>query len=74
MTTDSIRVWLLTSHSLAYAEMRLILANMIYNFDLTLADESKDWIAKQKAYPLWARGPLQVFVEPVFGQMGRQAV
>jgi hypothetical protein len=58
---------MLTFYSLAYAEMRLILANMIYHFDLTLADESRDWIAKQKAYPLWARGQLQVFVEPVFG-------
>ncbi|KAK0646814.1 isotrichodermin C-15 hydroxylase [Cercophora newfieldiana] len=52
--------------NLAYAEMRLIIANMIFNFDLTLADESKGWIEKQGAYPLWEKGPLQVFVEPVF--------
>ncbi|KAK3342210.1 putative cytochrome P450 [Lasiosphaeria hispida] len=51
--------------NLAYAEMRLILANLIYNFDLSLADESKGWIEKQRAYPLWARGPLHAFVEPV---------
>lgn len=60
-------IFLTRCDSLAYAEMRLILANMIYNFDLTLADESKGWIEKQRAYPLWARGPLEVLVEPVFG-------
>jgi len=46
--------------------MRLILANMIYNFDLSLSEESKGWIEGQRAYPLWGRGPLHVFVEPVF--------
>ena len=46
--------------------MRLILANMIYNFDLTLAEESKTWLEKQRAYPLWLKGPLYIHVEPVF--------
>jgi len=45
--------------------MRLILANIVYSFDLALADESKDWIKKQGAYPLWAKAPLCVFAEPV---------
>lgn len=44
--------------------MRLILANLIYSFDLKLVDESKEWIEKQRAYPLWARAPLYVYVEP----------
>jgi len=52
------------TNSLAYAEMRLILANLIYAFDLTLADESKGWIENQRAYPLWKRGPLYVYAEP----------
>ncbi|KAK6067808.1 cytochrome P450 (isotrichodermin C-15 hydroxylase) [Seiridium cupressi] len=38
--------------NLAYAEMRLILARIIYDFDLKLADESKEWINRQKAFPL----------------------
>ena len=54
-------------NSLAYAEMRLVLANMVYNFDLDLATESKGWAEKQRAYPLWKRGPLKVFVEPLSG-------
>ncbi|KFX86931.1 hypothetical protein O988_09454, partial [Pseudogymnoascus sp. VKM F-3808] len=29
--------------SLAYAEMRLILARLLWNFDLKLVDDSKDW-------------------------------
>ncbi|KXX75958.1 Isotrichodermin C-15 hydroxylase [Madurella mycetomatis] len=51
--------------NLAYAEMRLILANMIYHFDLKLADESKGWIDRQKAYPLWVKGPLDVYISPL---------
>ena len=45
--------------------MRLVLANMVYNFDLELATESKGWAEKQRAYLLWERGPLKVFVKPV---------
>jgi cytochrome P450 len=40
------------SSSLAYAEMRLILARIIYDFDLKLAEDSKNWIERQKAFPL----------------------
>lgn len=56
--------WLLGDSSLAYAEMRLILASLIYSFDLSLADESKGWMENQKAHLLWVRGPLYVSVEP----------
>ncbi|KAI0401406.1 isotrichodermin C-15 hydroxylase [Xylaria palmicola] len=51
--------------NLAYFEMRIILARVIFDFDLKLADESKDWIAKQKSYQLWDRIPLQVHLTPV---------
>ncbi|GAP90980.1 putative isotrichodermin C-15 hydroxylase [Rosellinia necatrix] len=50
--------------NLAYAEMRLILARVIYDFDLRMADESKDWIERQKAYTLWDRVPLNVYLTP----------
>lgn len=49
--------------SLAYAEMRIILARLIYDFDLTLADDSKHWIERQKAFPLWNRIPLNVYLK-----------
>ncbi|TGJ86836.1 hypothetical protein E0Z10_g1936 [Xylaria hypoxylon] len=51
--------------NLAYAEMRIILARVIFDFDLKIADESKDWIEKQKAFVLWARIPLKAYLKPV---------
>lgn len=51
--------------NLAYAEMRLILARIIFDFDLKLADDSKNWIERQKAFPLWDRVPLNVYVTPL---------
>ncbi|KAI1849772.1 hypothetical protein JX265_008110 [Neoarthrinium moseri] len=50
--------------NLAYAEMRLILAKIIYNFDLTLADESRNWLEGQKAYILWEKPALDVYLTP----------
>ncbi len=51
--------------SLAYAEMRLILARIIHEFDIELADDSKDWTGRQKAFALWDRIPLNVYLTPV---------
>jgi len=45
--------------------MRLILARIIFDFDLRLADDSKDWIDRQRSYPLWDRIPLNVYLSPV---------
>lgn len=33
----------LTTDSLAYTEMRFILARMIWNFDFQIAEESRNW-------------------------------
>lgn len=43
--------------NLAYNEMRLILARMLWNFDFRLCEESNEWY-KQKSYTLWEKGPL----------------
>ncbi|KAK5651518.1 hypothetical protein OQA88_11972 [Cercophora sp. LCS_1] len=51
--------------NLAYAEMRLILARIIYDFDLRIADNSTNWIDAQKTYTLWDRVPLNVYLTPV---------
>lgn len=51
--------------NLAYAEMRLILARIVYDFDLRLADDSRNWVERQKAYTLWDRIPLNVYLTPV---------
>ncbi|KAB5586234.1 cytochrome P450 [Coniochaeta sp. 2T2.1] len=49
--------------NLAYAEMRLILAKVLYNFDMELADKDVDWL-NQKAYTLWSKPPLNVYLTP----------
>lgn len=54
----------LTSNSLAYAEMRLILARLLWNFDLELMPESRNW-KDQKIYTLWEKGALNVKLTPV---------
>ncbi|KAK8076680.1 hypothetical protein PG994_003952 [Apiospora phragmitis] len=51
--------------NLAYAEMRLILAKIVYNFDMRIADESRGWLTGQKAFALWDKPPLQVYLTPV---------
>lgn len=49
--------------SLAYAEMRLILARIIFHFDLKLADSTR-WIERQREFGLWDRIPLNVYLTP----------
>ena len=49
--------------NLAYMEMRLILARLVWNFDLELCEESIGW-EKQKIYILWEKGPLWVRCKP----------
>lgn len=45
--------------------MRLILAKIIYNFDMKLADDSKRWIERQRAFNVWDRIPLNAYLIPV---------
>ncbi|GKT41806.1 cytochrome P450 monooxygenase aclL [Colletotrichum spaethianum] len=51
--------------NLAYVEMRIILARLLWNFDLVLADDSQQWMETQKIYTLWEKGPLNVYLRPV---------
>ena len=44
--------------------MRLILARVIYNFDMVAAEGEEDWISKQKAYAMWEKVPLMVYLTP----------
>ena len=55
------------SCSLAYAEMRLILARIVYNFDMQLVDENEDWL-DQNVYILWQKRPLRLWLTPVKSQ------
>ncbi|KIN02897.1 hypothetical protein OIDMADRAFT_160486 [Oidiodendron maius Zn] len=45
--------------NLAWAEMRLILAKVLFNFDLELAQGRENWL-DQKVYAIWEKGPLNV--------------
>jgi cytochrome P450 len=51
--------------NLAYVEMRLILARILWNFDLRIAEESVDWLRKQRIYNFWQKGKLNVYLTPV---------
>ncbi|OBR08871.1 Cytochrome P450 ClCP1 [Colletotrichum higginsianum IMI 349063] len=51
--------------NLSYSEMKLILARLIWNFDMELAAESRNWAEKQKIFILWDKGPLRVRLTPV---------
>jgi hypothetical protein len=50
---------ILIFHSLAYAEMRLILARLLWKFDLEIMPESREW-DQQKIWSLWSKGELNV--------------
>ncbi|KAI0120439.1 cytochrome P450 [Hypoxylon sp. NC0597] len=51
--------------NLAYAEMRLILARILYRFDIELAPGAGDWIKKQSIYTLWDKPELPMYLKPV---------
>ncbi|KAF6809741.1 trichothecene c-15 hydroxylase [Colletotrichum plurivorum] len=50
--------------NLAYAEMRLILTRLVWNFDIRLAEDSLDWANKSEVYVLWQKGPVNVYLAP----------
>ncbi|KAF5694892.1 cytochrome P450 monooxygenase [Fusarium globosum] len=50
--------------NLAYAEMRLIVAKVIWNFDLSIHPSSQNWLDENKAYVLWDKPDLNVYLKP----------
>lgn len=56
-------MWL--HYSLAYSEMRLILAKFLWNFDMTLEESSKTWLDNQLEYALWVKPELNIRLVPV---------
>ena len=49
--------------NLALAEMRVILAKMLWHFDLELCPESKDWAVDQQIKVLWVKPELMCKVK-----------
>lgn len=50
--------------NLAHAEMRTILARVVWNFDMELASGSEEWMLGQRVFNLWAKPPLMVVLRP----------
>lgn len=57
--------------NMAYAEARLVIAQVLYNFDLTPAEPEKadslDWL-DQNAYVIWDTPPMRVFLKEASGK------
>jgi cytochrome P450 len=51
--------------NLAYAEMRLVLARMVFEFDMELAERSKNWLKQAQAYTIWKKTELYLRLTPV---------
>ncbi|KAB2578929.1 Cytochrome p450 protein [Lasiodiplodia theobromae] len=49
--------------NLAFHEMRLILANVLWHYDIELCPESKDWV-DQGVWIIWEKGPLMCKLKP----------
>lgn len=41
----------------------MILARVVFNFDMKIADEARDWV-QQKNYLMWQKGALKVYLTP----------
>ncbi|TKA72129.1 hypothetical protein B0A55_06358 [Friedmanniomyces simplex] len=50
---------------LAHAEMRLLLAKMLWHFDFELADAKEDWYAGLRAFMVWERNDLRIRLKAV---------
>ncbi|CAG9975461.1 unnamed protein product [Clonostachys byssicola] len=50
--------------NLAFAEMRLILARIIWNFDLSVDPRSEDWLQKNESFSLWKKPDLYIYFSP----------
>jgi hypothetical protein len=48
---------------IAYAEIRSIIVRILWNFDMELCEESKNWI-DQKIFILWDKPPLHIKLSP----------
>ncbi|KAF2661813.1 cytochrome P450 monooxygenase-like protein [Lophiostoma macrostomum CBS 122681] len=51
--------------NLAYAEMRLIVAKVLFNFDIELVHKDLDWLKDQKLFTLWQKPSLMVRLRAV---------
>ncbi|UNI15925.1 hypothetical protein JDV02_002409 [Purpureocillium takamizusanense] len=50
--------------NLAQVEMRYIIARLLYRFDFELASPQENWLASQRVFVLWDKGPLYLRLRP----------
>lgn len=50
--------------NLAYLEMRLIVAKVLFDFDVEAEPGQEDWRERQKSFVIWEKGPLNVRFTP----------
>lgn len=58
--------------NLAYAEMRLVMARLLWNFDVESVEGQDDWISQQRTFSVYSKGPLMVHLKPRVG-VGRES-
>lgn len=44
--------------------MRLVVARLLWNFDLELEQGQDDWVSSQRAFIVYEKGPLMVKLTP----------
>lgn len=54
----------MTPNRLAWAELRITMAKLLWNFDFELTSPDEDWWNKQRTYLIWERLPLMVNLKP----------
>lgn len=50
---------------IAYMEMRVLMAKMLYNFSFEMADPNEDWASTKKAYSAWNNSGLRLRLKPL---------
>lgn len=48
------------SGSLAWMEMRLVIAKLVWMYELELVNKNQDWVHGNRAYAFWMKAPLWV--------------
>lgn len=50
--------------NLAYAEMRVIIARILFRFDFELEPGQHNWHDQQTTFLVWKKGPLNITLKP----------
>lgn len=50
--------------NLAYAELHLVIARLLWKFDVEVLEGQEDWLSAQRVFVLWDKGPLMIKLKP----------